>query len=639
MNIFDTELNLRFFEKMSPYISSVFHFPARIVVRKLCSGSAPSLPRLPALPVPSLNETLTKYLKSVKPFLSTDEFTKTKNKVQNFCTPGGVGENLQKLLVKRGSEMDNWLEDWWLKTAYLEFRSPVVVHSSPGLVFPKQKFLNVEDVLSYTTKLISAAIDYKLKIDQKKIPLEKMGKNPLDMSQYERIFGTCRVPCIPCDKLVYSPHSKHIVVIHNNHFYKMNVLSECGTQFSDSQIMKALKEIISQTMDPAPAVGILTSAHRDKWAAAFNELKKDPCNAESVISIVTSLFTVSLDKNIDPCILKKINEKDVNDMTVAGFNTVVAGGPKANGGNRWYDKTIQFVIGEDGNNGLTYEHSPAEGQPIAVMMDHIVKYVESFQGWTVAQTDYSEPEELEFKLSSSLIEAIDEAEVELEELAMDFHAECFKFCGYGKDFIKKQNLSPDSYIQMALQYAFYRIHKEPGAHYESASTRMFIHGRTETIRSCSIESIRFCNTMLDGSVSNCEKAEALRIAVTAHKNYTLQALQGLGVDRHLLGLKMIALENKMPVPAIFDDLGFKKSTHMRISTSQVASQCDGFMVYGPLVDDGYACCYNPRANDINFGTSSVKSNPKTCTIKWKTAIIDSLEDMKCVLERAPQAKL
>lgn len=33
---------------------------------------------------------------------------------------------------------------------------------------------------------------------------------------------------------------------------------------------------------------------------------------------------------------------------------------------------LQFVIGNDGITGLTYEHSPSEGQPIAVMTDFLV---------------------------------------------------------------------------------------------------------------------------------------------------------------------------------------------------------------------------------------------------------------------------
>jgi carnitine O-acetyltransferase len=136
----------------------------------------------------------------------------------------------------------------------------------------------------------------------------------------------------------------------------------------------------------------------------------------------------------------------------------------------------------------------------------------------------------------------------------------------------------------------FRLHKVPGAHYESASLRKFIHGRTETIRSCSVESIKFAQTMLDNSTSVNEKATALRTAIKAHKDYTMlvrprypfpryfahliyyQALNGEGVDRHLLGLRLIAAENKIELPDLFKDAAYSRSAHMRLSTSQVNLQ-------------------------------------------------------------------
>ncbi|CAG2068926.1 unnamed protein product, partial [Timema podura] len=90
---------------------------------------------------------------------------------------------------------------------------------------------------------------------------------------------------------------------------------------------------------------------------------------------------------------------------------------------------------------------------------------------------------------------------------------CSTFPAFGKDVLKSFKVSPDSFIQMAftaciLQKKVFsahiyqsatlsvatvlwnvpgRLHKTPGAHYESAGLRKFIHGRTETIRSCSQE--------------------------------------------------------------------------------------------------------------------------------------------------------
>lgn len=51
---------------------------------------------------------------------------------------------------------------------------------------------------------------------------------------------------------------------------------------------------------------------------------------------------------------------------------------------------------------------------------------------------------------------------------IDVHAMKLK---QGKGAIKKLRVSPDSFVQMALQLAFYRMHKFVPKTYESAMTR------------------------------------------------------------------------------------------------------------------------------------------------------------------------
>lgn len=48
------------------------------------------------------------------------------------------------------------------------------------------------------------------------------------------------------------------------------------------------------------------------------------------------------------------------------------------------------------------------------------------------------------------------AKANLDKLANNLELNCFTYEKYGKNFIKTQKLSPDSYIQMAMQFAFYR---------------------------------------------------------------------------------------------------------------------------------------------------------------------------------------
>lgn len=168
---------------------------------------------------------------------------------------------------------------------------------------------------------------------------------------------------------------------------------------------------------------------------------------------------------------------------------------------------------------------------------------------------------------------------------------------------------------------------------------MFIHGRTETIRSCSSESVAFAKAMCDPNLSNPEKVKFLRDAVTAHKDYTVMASSGEGVDRHLLGLKLIALEKNFPIPEFYSDEAYVKSTSFRISTSQVASNAKSFMCYGPAVEDGYGICYNPRNDDIILAVSAFNACPGTSAKAMGLHLVDAFEHMHRLLSRAGERRM
>ena len=66
--------------------------------------------------------------------------------------------------------------------------------------------------------------------------------------------------------------------------------------------------------------------------------------------------------------------------------------------------------------------------------------------------------------------------------------------------MKKCNLSPDAYIQMALQLAYYRDAGKFCLTYEASMTRLFREGRTETVRSCTMESSAWARSMDDPDI-------------------------------------------------------------------------------------------------------------------------------------------
>ena len=394
----------------------------------------------------------------------------------------------------------------------------MIVFSSPGLVFPQQKFTTVDDKVNYCAKIIGGALCYKQLIDRKEIKTDYVGKSELDMQQYNKIFGTCRVPGLKKDSLVFNPDSKHIVVIANDNFFKVTVYGQNGKILSDQELIDQLKICLQEAVKlKSSKVGILTSDNRDNWGLAYNELMKIDHNRRALEIIQNSLFTVSFDKEMPQA-------KNGDDIITASHQLIHGGGSNYNSANRFYDKTVQFICGTTGIHGLTYEHSPAEGQPIAVLTDFLVKYVKDNKTISENAGVSEGPMLLDFETTPLVQKSIQQAEENVGKLANDLDMDHLRFVDYGKNFIKSQKLSPDSFVQMAIQLAFYKLYKQPGAHYESAQTRIYVHGRTETIRSCSKESIAFAKAMTE-STNDHEKLLKLREAINSHKNYASMAIQ------------------------------------------------------------------------------------------------------------------
>lgn len=177
---------------------------------------------IPKMPVPKLNDTLRKFLESVKPFVSEQCYDDTIHICKDFSRDNGIGEQLQKLLEEKASNTDYWLADWSMTYKYLQNRSPIPGRISPMLYFPTAKFETTYDWLNYSSKMIRSTLEFMDRLHQNRISSETFrDKWQLDMQQYRNIFGSCRIPRHDEDDIVtLSPSAKHIIVAYRNNVGK-----------------------------------------------------------------------------------------------------------------------------------------------------------------------------------------------------------------------------------------------------------------------------------------------------------------------------------------------------------------------------------------------------------------------------------
>ena len=103
-------------------------------------------------------------------------------------------------------------------------------------------------------------------------------------------------------------------------------------------------------------------------------------NRDSLDLIERCIFLVCLDQSESDDLdeedeLVNFNRVIKRDLVSLGEQILHGGKNMLNAANRWYDKTMQFIIGTDGLFGLNYEHSPAEAVAIIQLIEHLFNYM------------------------------------------------------------------------------------------------------------------------------------------------------------------------------------------------------------------------------------------------------------------------
>ncbi|CAE6398369.1 unnamed protein product [Rhizoctonia solani] len=591
--------------------------PAPLPNTKTFAGEA----ALPSLPVPDLDASLDRLKVTLRPLArSHEELKAAESKIEELRT-AGLGKKLQERLLQRKEEKDkigsSWLEEWWDDAAYLTYRDSVVVNVSYFYGFTPHPAHLPQTTSHRAAALTRSAMLFRQRFKRGEIAPDATKEGPMCMDTWRWMFDCCRVPgtdgkdfSVSFAQAGDTGDSGHVVVIRNGRLWRLDASAPGGGILGTDELQKQFEYIYQNSQEKAPGVGVLSSNNRDVWAKDYQALREIPGNAEILREIESCAFIVCLDQG---------RPQGPVEISRASWHGGVRGEEL---GNRWVDKPCQFIVYDNGEAGFMGEHSVMDGTPTVRLCDEVITDLHS-QSFPHAGASVSgslpPPTPLDFTLTPPLHTAIESARKAGSELVNSQDLQ-YTLLPYGKDVIKTFNVSPDSWAQLVIQLAFWRLTKtglvpnvgkgELAGTYEAATTRKFRKGRTETIRVVSDEVKAFCEGM-DSGVPAERKIALFRDAARVHIQRAREAGNAMGVDRHMFGLRHLVRSSEgETMPLIFSDPLYQRAAKWTLSTSAIFSKHFPQYGWGEVVPDGFGVAYMTGYNDrMQFNITCRKEMP------------------------------
>eukprot|EP00984_Skeletonema_dohrnii_P022916 scaffold12038_cov111-Skeletonema_dohrnii-CCMP3373.AAC.1 len=294
---------------------------------------------LTRLPIPSLEETLERFITTVSPLLTSEEKETCQNEVTNFLQTDGP--KLQTLLVEYDEKgraegtLGSYVEEFW-SDAYLAPDSSVVMNLNPFFVLEDGPDNNrSKDQCGRAASLTFSAIKFASSLKKETIVPDAFRGKPLCMDQFRALFGASRVPKI-------------------------------GERDAVEDILEILAAIKTDATKLPPditsrnSLGVLTTLPRKEWAAARNVIVSTSKHNETAFEVIDGALFVLVIDDVKP---KDIHEAAANmlhgtyDLRSRDDLIDYQAGSCCN---RWYDK-LQLIVCSDGRAGINFEHSAIDG--------------------------------------------------------------------------------------------------------------------------------------------------------------------------------------------------------------------------------------------------------------------------------------
>jgi carnitine O-acetyltransferase len=593
--------------------------------------------QLPKIPVPTLQDTLQRYLIAVEPLITPQQMQKTKQAVAEFESNPAWGPYLQSQL----QELDrltatSYIEGFW-DTMYLEIRDPIVTNVNPGFVlapnphedqnpYKLASALGTTVQIARTAQLLEASAQFVKLVTSETLSPDMEKTTPLDMSQYPKLFSSTRIPGYSRDTFRQLPekNARHVLVISRGHYFLVNILNDAGSPLSVNEIAAQLVTADQQALALGPnfhALGPLTGQDRLRWSFNYSHLSSLGNNATALNWLEQSLFAVCLEDSAP----STINE--AGQITLHGSSAF----------NRYYDKSIQLLVFQDGRTGINFEHTGFDGHTVLTYVSHIYAH----------QTDLSQLKpvfpssvaRLNFLLDDKIKNEITAAQIDFQDRSKSLSSSYMNWTQHGKKFITAHGFSPDAYVQMAFQLTQQRLFGKLVSTYESSNVKHFNRGRTECVRSATSDAKTFVESF-DSEEAPEQKLAKLNAAVTRHVVEMKKSKEGKLIDRHLQALNWLSMQQMQRQagyqrPSLFTDAAYGTHFASVLSTSNCGSPALDHFSFGPVTSSGFGLGYMIKDNSIPVAVTSFQGKAQL----FANGLRKSLSDMQQFVSQHAKKKL
>ncbi|GAA0953147.1 choline/carnitine O-acyltransferase [Actinocorallia libanotica] len=538
---------------------------------------------LPRVPLPTLDHTCERFLEWCSPLLTDEQLAETKAAVADFLRPDGPGRRLHAALAEYDAREDvhSWLDLFW-PSRYLGRRDRIALNANFFFLFEDSPLGQVERA----AQLVAAAVDYKLRLDDERVPPVRRRGQALSMEQNKFLFATTRIPGDEQDT-VRAPYSRtepgpskstHILVFHRGNMFRMEVLDAEGRPHSREDLAAGVQAVLKAgevRAERDTSVGHLTTMARAEWAETRRRLIAcDPANPAALEDVESALFCLCLEDTAPATALEAC------DLLLHGDS-----------GDRWFDKAVSLIVFPDGKAGINVEHCGLDGTTILSFVEDILAASPE-----TASLGASPVRPVEFVLDDTLRADVLAAADAFAQYAADTATTTLSFPDFGTTRAKQLKISPDAFVQMAYQLAHKRSKGLTGATYESIATRHFRRGRTEAMRVVTPEILSFVSTMDDPAADRATRLAAFRAAADKHVERAKQCQAGDAPEQHLWELQWIQRRRGPELGvtehlALYDAPGWTITRDDYLSTSSAPSTRVQYFGFGSTSDKCIGIAY------------------------------------------------